>query len=175
MADVDDRILESIREIVREVFPRLTFMGKFQYTIQSVSGTSPDYLVDVAAVDTTIGLPANLSRVPLLSVCGATVHPTSGSQCVVEFLNYDPTRPRVTSLDPSPTSIALGASPVPLAKATPVSSLISALSTFSTALTAAAGAPTYAVFSPAAVAASTALGVSLAALPSVPTTVTTAT
>lgn len=129
-ATTDDRILEAFRALVREVFPRITYMGKFQYVIQRVG----DGVVDVAAVDTTIGLPSPLPRVPLLAINGSTVKPVPGSACVVEFLNFDPSLPRVTSMDPVTTQIDLGDAAVPLAKASPFSTLFTAIGTFATAV-----------------------------------------
>jgi hypothetical protein len=102
----DDRIMAAIRAIIRAEFPRMRYLGKFEYVISSVNGESPSYTVDCSPVDSTIGLP-DLSAVAIQpSVSGVTGTPTSGMICVVEFLDANPAKARITGIP------SLGANPI---------------------------------------------------------------
>lgn len=103
---VDDRILEAIRKIVREEFPRLSFVGFFEYAITNVSGDVPNVLIDCSPTDDSIGLPELVEVQCAPSLDGMTTIPTSGLNCVVIFLNGDPTKPRIFGVD------SLGVNPV---------------------------------------------------------------
>lgn len=126
---VDERLMQAIRVIIREEFPRLAFIGRKAYTIQSATSTS----CNAAPVDTTIGLPA-LVGAPLSPYLGVTCTPVEGTACSVEFLNGDPSRPMVTSFDSAPTAVAIGGSPAPLAVAGALSTVLTAVGTFATAV-----------------------------------------
>lgn len=90
-----DRIVAAIRALIALEFPRLRFLGVYEYVVQAASVAT----VDVAPTDTTIGLPS-LSGLPLSSsilgeaVSGAAV----GAVALVQFVNGDPGRPEVVSL-----------------------------------------------------------------------------
>jgi hypothetical protein len=97
-----DRLLAALREIIREEFPALTFLGVYEYVVQHSSGST----ADLAPTSTTIGLP-DLPAVRLdPSILGEVVSGAKvGSVALVEFVNGDPTRPAVVSLSlPSSTA-----------------------------------------------------------------------
>jgi hypothetical protein len=104
----DDRLLASFRALVRAEFPHLTYAAPYQYAIQVVHGAGASATVDVSPVDTSIVLPT-LAQVPLLPIVGWTCTPSVGSQCVIQFLNSDPTRPVCTSIDGAPGAAAIAA------------------------------------------------------------------
>lgn len=102
-----DRLLQSLRAIIRAEFPQSTYAGIYEYSIQSSSGTT----VNIDPVDTSIPLPSipNVELRP--SILGATV--TSpifpGTKCLVSFINKDPTRPFIFSIAGPPASAAITA------------------------------------------------------------------
>jgi hypothetical protein len=126
-----DRLLTAIRAIIRAEFPQYTYAGLYSYTIQSInSGTGA---IDAEPVDTTVPLPglSNISLSP--SLLGDLALATSGSTCLVEFVNADPTRPVVISIGatnftgtvdasqqmnigPSASTVNLGAAAMPVAR-----------------------------------------------------------
>lgn len=103
---VEDRLLASVRAIIREEFPQLAYMGLKQYVIQSVHGSGASATVDCTPTDTTLGL-QSLARVPLLPLCGVTCEPEEGSICTVLFLNHSPALPRVVSVDGDPETVQI--------------------------------------------------------------------
>lgn len=102
----DDRILAALRAIIREEFPRLKYLGEFQYAIKEIQGTPPNVTVSCSPVDDSIDLP-ELNNVPCSpDLSGITTIPDTGINCVVCFLNGDPTLPRIRGVD------SLGVNPV---------------------------------------------------------------
>jgi len=100
-ANAGDRILEAVRAIIRAEFPRLLYQGRFEYSITSVTGKAPKCTIDCSPVDATIGLP-DLNGVAFSpSVSGVTGTPTTGSGCVVEFLDANPAKPRIVGRESS--------------------------------------------------------------------------
>ena len=89
-----DRMWQAVRQLVRGELDELRFLGAYTYVVRgSALGT-----VDAEPATTTLGLPS-LLRVPMLSgVTGDTAIATSGQECVIVFLDGDPTRPRVLSI-----------------------------------------------------------------------------
>lgn len=87
-----DRLLESFRAIVRAEDPNRTYRGVFEYAVQATDGNT----IDASPTDTTIPLPA-LAKVPIR---GQSITPTVGARAIVGFINADPTRPYVLSIDP---------------------------------------------------------------------------
>lgn len=97
--NVDDRLLESFRAMVRAetVALRLQYSGRYAYTIVGVNGDNPNLTIDCTAQDTTLGLP-DLNGLDLQRQAGGlTATPDVGMTCVVIFLNRDPSLPRVTN------------------------------------------------------------------------------
>lgn len=90
-----ERIIAAIRAIIRAEVPRLRFLGVYEYSVQSSSGST----VSCAPTDTTLGLPS-LTGLPLSpSVLGEVVTDAAvGATCLVQFVNGDPARPEVISL-----------------------------------------------------------------------------
>ncbi len=94
---LQDRLLKAFRALVREEFPRLTFLAVYEFSVQGVS--SLKLTADLSPTDTTLGLPSMVS-VPLrLPLVGATL--ALGTKCIVAFINGDPSRPFVLSADSS--------------------------------------------------------------------------
>ncbi len=94
-----DRLLTSLRLIIRAELPQLTFFGTYEYSIQNAS----DSTVDVAPVDTTISLPS-IKGVPLVSsLLGQAVQANEGL-CRIRFVNGDPTKPVCVGLRSLPSS-----------------------------------------------------------------------
>lgn len=102
----DDRILEALRAIIKAETVALKYAGYFQYGITGTSGSPPNVLIDCEPTDTGIDLPA-LSRVSMApGIDGITSLPQTGINCVVTFINRDPTLPIVVGVD------SLGVNPV---------------------------------------------------------------
>lgn len=90
-----DRLKLSLRLLVREVFPALRFLGTYEYVVDSTSnGTCTG-----RPTDATHGLPP-MTKWPMRACgCGGTATPTTGNNCLVTFVNGDPSRPIVVNLD----------------------------------------------------------------------------
>ncbi len=96
----DDRLLSSLRAIVQSIIVemRLQYAGRFAYTVKGTSGAPPDVLVSCTPVNPDLGMPdlvdVQLSR----DVTGMTGVPDTGVTCEVEFLDRDPTQPRIVGV-----------------------------------------------------------------------------
>jgi hypothetical protein len=126
-----DRLMSAIRALIREEYPQYTYTGLYGYTIQSINSSTGT--IDAQPTDTTIPLPG-LSNIPLSpSLIGDMCLATSGSTCLVEFVNADPTRPVVVSIGatiftgtidasqamtigPSASTVNLGAAAMPISR-----------------------------------------------------------
>ena len=104
-----DRLLASLRAIIRAELPQLTFFGSYEYSIQ---GAGPS-TVDVQPTDTTIGLPT-LTSVPLRSSLLGSVVTTQaiGGLALIRFVNGDPSRPVCTSITTIPEQATIDATGV---------------------------------------------------------------
>jgi hypothetical protein len=103
-----DRLLVSIRELIRAEVPSLTFCGLYEYTVSGVNGAT----LACQPVSQTTGLPV-LSNVPLQpSILGEVGTPSAGDLCLVQFVNGSPSRPEVISLGPTNAAGTLDASDV---------------------------------------------------------------
>jgi len=101
---VSDRALAAFRMLVRGEFPQLGYQGIYEYSVQSSDGST----VDCDATDTTISLPSHLAKVPLRSsILGAQVTPSSGSRCLIMFVNADPSRPVCVFVEPTPVTATI--------------------------------------------------------------------
>lgn len=101
-----ERLIDAIKAIIRAQFPNHSYLGVFEYQVQSVDGTDT---LDGSPVDTTVPLPA-LSKVPLRSgLAGEKVKALVGSRCLVMFVNGDPSRPIIVGVDPTPLTVDLDA------------------------------------------------------------------
>jgi hypothetical protein len=102
---IDDRIMAALRSIIREEFPRLKYLGKFEYSIKAVHGEPPNVTIECSPNDPTIGLP-DIKAAEQCGIDGITTIPDTGLNCIVEFLNGDPTKPKISGVD------SLGVNPV---------------------------------------------------------------
>ena len=95
-----NRILDSIRQIVREVFAAQTFLGQYRYSVKSSNGTGRACTVDVEPVNKSIGLPAH-TNVPIRpGVLGEFVdNVPEGTLATVIFLDGSPALPRVVAFE----------------------------------------------------------------------------
>lgn len=84
-----NRLIAAIRRIVRSEFPNLTFLGIYEYSIQSTDGTT----IDATPVDTSLTLPSISKIILRPSILGEKVKPTVGKTCLIMFVNGSPTRP----------------------------------------------------------------------------------
>lgn len=102
-----DRLLASLRLLIRAEVPTLTYFGTYEYSVQSSTGST----IDCSPVDTTSGLPS-FSNLPVRpSVLGETVAGIQpGQLCLVQFVNADPSRPVVTRLDAISETLTIDAS-----------------------------------------------------------------
>ncbi|GAC1536306.1 MAG: hypothetical protein NVS3B10_00090 [Polyangiales bacterium] len=94
-----DRLLRALRELIRAQFPRLTYLGVWEYAVQASPGAGGTGTVDAAPVDPSISLPGITGLQLRPSVLGENVVPVVGSVCLVAFVNGDPTRPVVVGGD----------------------------------------------------------------------------
>ena len=89
-----DRMWEAFRALVRGELAELPYLGAYRYVVRaSALGT-----VDAEPATTTLGLPSVLRAPVLPGVMGETSTATVGAECVVMFLDGDPTLPRVLSI-----------------------------------------------------------------------------
>ena len=100
-----DRLMATIRQLVRAELSRLTYGGTYDYTVTAYA----DGLLTAQPTDTTTALPpitASLRGCMLAE----TVTPSVGGHAMVRFLNYSPTRPVIVGLTSTPVDSAIDAS-----------------------------------------------------------------
>jgi hypothetical protein len=100
-----DRILLYLRQLIRAEFPRLTFLGIYEYAVQSVLSGGAAYAI--SPTDPSISLPGS-NNVPLRLSC-ATATLAAGSLVLIMFVNGDPSRPFIVSGAPTPTNQTIDA------------------------------------------------------------------
>lgn len=94
------RLLTWFRALVRSEFPRLVYLGTYEYIVQSATATT----VSARPADTTLTLP-ELAGVPIrlpIGTLDANLLPSFGQKCLIMFVNGDPTRPAMVSFDQTP-------------------------------------------------------------------------
>ena len=97
-----DRMMASLRSIIRSTLPQLTYAIAWEYVITATDGTT----VDITPTDTTTPVAA-LEKVPIRpSIAGegvilsaAGLNACVGLRCVVIFLNADPAKPVIVSIE----------------------------------------------------------------------------
>lgn len=100
-----NRLIAAIRRIIRSEFPNYTYIGIYEYSIQSAS----EMKVDAVPTDTTLSLPT-INNLPLKSsILGEEVTPTPGKLCHVMFLNGSPSRPIVVSCESNNAIVKINA------------------------------------------------------------------
>lgn len=102
----DDRFLEWFRSLVRSVFPRIQYVGVFDYVITSVNGEAPSFTCDCSPNDAALGLPQLNAVETVSSIASMSATPSAGMACMVAFLDGNPTKPRLIGIE------AKGANPV---------------------------------------------------------------
>jgi len=101
---VTDRLMAYFRMLVRAEFPRMTFLGCYEYAIQG--GGPGSYTI--APTDPTIPLPGS-GGIPLRLSCATATLP-QGSLVLIMFVNGDPSRPFIFSGAPVPQVQTIDAS-----------------------------------------------------------------
>jgi len=99
-----DRVLSALRALVRAEFPRLTFLGVYEYSVQANGNGN----LDALPTDTTLSLPG-IQAIPIRLPLGAA-KPAVGSSVLVGFVNGDPTRPYVAGTVPTCLTASVDAS-----------------------------------------------------------------
>lgn len=102
----DDRFLGWFRSLVRSVFPRIQYLGVFDYVITGVNGKAPSYTVDCRPADDKIGLPEHNGVAIQPGISGIVGTPSVGDACTLVFLDANPTKPRITGIP------SLGGNPI---------------------------------------------------------------
>lgn len=101
---ISDRLWAAFRALVRAELAEIRFLGVYEYSVQAADTST----VDIDPTDTTLGLPT-LGKVPLRpSILGEVVEPDTGGRCLVMFVNGDPARPVVISIEGSPKLAKIG-------------------------------------------------------------------
>lgn len=100
-----DRLKLAVRLILREEFPRLTFLGTYGGTVQRCD--SDGGTIDVQPTDTSVGLPG-ITSVPQ-RFCALTAQPQQGQLVLLQFMNGDPTLPMIVGTVPVPANATLDA------------------------------------------------------------------
>jgi hypothetical protein len=118
-----DRLLLSLRTLIRAQAPTFTFFGTFEYSIVAARSSGIYAVVDVAPVDTSLSLPSatNLTLRPS-SIGEAVQSVQAGQKCRVQFLDANPAKPVVVGLQAvsgavtvdASSSLAIGSASTPL-------------------------------------------------------------
>lgn len=116
-----NRIITVIRRLIRSEFANYTYLGRYEYSIQSVEGN----ILNANPTDTTLSLP-NVRAQMKPGLLGEEVVPTPGKLCHVMFLNGSPAKPiivscegnNVTSSINATTMVQLAGGVLPVARAT---------------------------------------------------------
>jgi hypothetical protein len=118
-----DRLLLSLRTLIRAQAPTFTFFGTFEYSIVASRGSGASTVVDVSPVDTSLSLPS-ATNLPLRpSTLGEAVQGVrAGQKCRVQFLDANPAKPVVTGLQAvsgavtvdASSSLAIGSASTPI-------------------------------------------------------------
>ena len=103
-----DRIMDSVRAIIRAELPQLTYSALWQYQVSASTVIGGVAYVDASSL--TPGTVPDVTQVPVLPAIGGTLTvPAAGARVLVGFVNADPTRPVVLAMDPlAPVSVQLG-------------------------------------------------------------------
>lgn len=106
---LDDRLLASLRALIRAEFPTATFLGGlYEFVVTATDGTT----LDGTPTDPSLPLPP-LNKIPIGSLAeGGVSKPAIGTMCLVEFVNGDPSRPVVSHIDPMVQTATLDAGQV---------------------------------------------------------------
>ena len=142
-----DRIMAGLRAIIRAQSPNSIYSGFWEYTITACTSTTIDCIPVVTNAKSPPPVPSQRGIPFKSSLLGETVTPTVGNTCVLVFLNQDPSRPRIISIDPIPVIatvdatatvnigpsaalVALAGGAEPVALGPPVATLAEAIRTY---------------------------------------------
>jgi hypothetical protein len=94
-----DRLLLSIRQIIRGELVELSYLGVYEYSVVTVTNAStpmgPSCLIDATPVDPTVPVPP-VSMAPVCpGLLAEAVVASEGMLCRVRFVNGKPSRPEV--------------------------------------------------------------------------------
>jgi hypothetical protein len=104
-----DRLLQALREIIREQLPNYDYMTLWEYRVVSVT-SGPPVVLDLQATEDTAKRLPDLTQVTLWpGPSGGVCVPRVGASVRVGFVGGDPTKPYVAGVDPasSPTTVYL--------------------------------------------------------------------
>lgn len=108
-APLDDRLLSAFRALVRAELSRLTYLGVWTYTVQSVAADGSTADVQAPVVD-GFTLP-DIGRCPVFpGLLGEQVKLKVGSKVRVRFANADPSQPEIIGTSDFPDSSQIGSS-----------------------------------------------------------------
>lgn len=93
-----DRLTHDMQSLIRETFPSLTFLGRYEYAVRADGGFDP--------VDPSLGLPSLTSPELGLSLSTATLK--AGDSVRIQFVDGRPWRPELCSAPASSTAITVG-------------------------------------------------------------------
>ena len=94
------RLLDALRAIVRETFPRLDFFGLYRYRVMAMNGNR----VDLQVVKKANGLPDLQAITMPNGVAGAWSELDVGQVVLVAFAEGDPSLPVITHFAPRDTT-----------------------------------------------------------------------
>lgn len=86
-------IVETIRTVVRDLFPRLEFAGDYEFRVAAQDGA----FVDLKPTDAALQLPA-LRQIPFRGAAGIASTLQVGARVIVRFVNSDPGRPYISAV-----------------------------------------------------------------------------
>ncbi len=88
-----NRLIDAIMRIIRSEFPNYSYIGVYEYSIQSVDGDGDNNTtIDAEPTDTTLSLPAIQKLLLKPSIIGATAKPSVGKLCYIMFANGKPNK-----------------------------------------------------------------------------------
>lgn len=90
------RLLDTVRSIVRETFPRYDYLGPRKYRVVRMSVDR----VELQIVNRALGLPDILPISQWPGMAGAWAKLTPGAEVLVQFIDGDPSQPIVTHYEP---------------------------------------------------------------------------
>lgn len=90
------RLLDTVRSIVRETFPRYDYLGPRKYRVVRLSANR----LELQIVNRSLGLPDLLPIAMWPGLAGAWAKMTPGAEVLVQFIDGDPAQPIVTHYAP---------------------------------------------------------------------------
>jgi hypothetical protein len=92
------RLLDSLIKLVNSISNKTNYTTMWEYTIHSVVGAGPWTITCIpTSTDCPFGDLVEISTIS--SVAGIKVKPVVNTNCILSFINADPTRPIIVKLD----------------------------------------------------------------------------